>query len=266
MPKLEWKTEKRKINDLVPYEHNPRQMTEKQNKDLTKSLEKFNLVEIPAINVDGTILAGHQRLRIMQTVGRGDEEIDVRVPNRQLTEKEVQEYNIRSNKNTGEFDFDILANAFETEDLLDWGFDPTELKIETPIDEDDAPAVGEGEANTKEGDIFLLGHHRLICGDSTKIEDVERLMNGQKADMVFTDPPYNVDYEGKTKDALKIDNDKFKSSGDFYQFLLDAFVAVANVTKSGGGDLCLPCRFRGFKFQEIISRRGVFTEAMYYLE
>lgn len=126
---MKWKTEKRKINDLIPYEHNPRQMTEKQNQDLTKSLEKFDLVEIPAINTDDVILAGHQRLRIMQALGRGDEEIDVRIPDRKLTEKEVQEYNIRSNKNTGEFNFDELANNFDTEDLLEWGFDEKELRI-----------------------------------------------------------------------------------------------------------------------------------------
>jgi len=175
---LEWKTEKRTISQLVPYEHNPRQMTDKQNKDLTKSLEKFNLVEIPAINLDGTILAGHQRLRIMQTLGRGGEEIDVRVPNRQLTEKEVQEYNIRSNKNTGEFDFDILANAFETDDLLEWGFDESELKIEKEIEEDDVPEVAEGEPKTKLGDIYQLGKHKVMCGDSTKSEDVDKLMGG----------------------------------------------------------------------------------------
>jgi ParB-like chromosome segregation protein Spo0J len=126
---MKWKTEQRKISDLIPYESNPRQMTEKQNKDLTKSLEKFDLVEIPAINTDGTILAGHQRLRIMQTLGRGDELIDVRVPDRTLTEKEVQEYNIRSNKNTGEFNFDILTNAFDVDDLLNWGFDKNDFNL-----------------------------------------------------------------------------------------------------------------------------------------
>lgn len=128
---MKWSTEKRKINDLIPFEGNPRQMTEKQNEDLKKSLEKFDLVEIPAINQDGTILAGHQRLRIMQSLDRGDEEIDVRVPDRQLDEKEIQEYNIRSNKNVGEWSFDALANNFEVDDLLEWGFDERELALES---------------------------------------------------------------------------------------------------------------------------------------
>jgi len=126
---MKWTTEKRKINDLIPYDHNPRQMTEKQNGDLKKSLEKFDLVEIPAVNKDNTILAGHQRLRIMQMLGRGQEEIDVRVPDKQLTEQEVKEYNIRSNKNTGEWDFDALGNQFEIDELLEWGFDENELRI-----------------------------------------------------------------------------------------------------------------------------------------
>jgi len=127
MNKITFTTEKRRVNDLVPYEHNPRRMTDKQVKDLTKSLEKFGLVEIPVVNKDNTLLAGHQRMKIMQLLGRGDEEIDVRVPNRQLNDKEAQEYNIRSNKNTGDWDFDLLANAFEQSDLLDWGFSDREL-------------------------------------------------------------------------------------------------------------------------------------------
>lgn len=105
-------------------------MTEKQNEDLKKSLEKFDLAEIPAINKDNVILAGHQRLRIMQALGRGDEEIDVRVPDVQLTEKEVQEYNIRSNKNTGDWNFDELANSFDTQELLQWGFEEWQFAVQ----------------------------------------------------------------------------------------------------------------------------------------
>jgi len=129
MKQLEWHNEKRKISDLIPYESNPRQLTDKQYNDLKKSLTKFNLAEIPAINLDNKICAGHQRLKIMSEVYGNDFEIDVRVPNRKLTEKEFQEYNIRSNKNTGEFSFDILANEFEVDDLIDFGFEDWELGI-----------------------------------------------------------------------------------------------------------------------------------------
>ena len=119
---LKWHNEKRKVKNLIPYEYNPRQMTEKQAKLLTDSLKKFDLVEIPAIDTDNKIIAGHMRMKIMLELGRGDEEVDVRVPNRKLTEREFQEYNLRSNKNVGDWDFDILAN-FEDELLKEVGFE-----------------------------------------------------------------------------------------------------------------------------------------------
>ena len=124
---LSWTTTTRKILDLIPYPTNPRQMTTKQVDDLTASLQKFNLAEIPAINSNNTILAGHQRLKVMALLGRGDEEIDVRIPSRQLTAEEEREYLVRSNKNTGEWDWDILANDFDIAQLTEWGFQEYEF-------------------------------------------------------------------------------------------------------------------------------------------
>ena len=126
MHKLIWHTEQRKINDLIPFEGNPRKMTKKQAEQLQKSLEKFNLAEIPAINTDNKIIAGHQRINILQMLGRGEEIIDVRVPNRELTDDEFKEYNLRSNKNIGSWDFDELAN-FDDDLLKDVGFTREEL-------------------------------------------------------------------------------------------------------------------------------------------
>ena len=126
MTDLMWKTEKRKISALVPHSSNPRQMTEAEAARLTESIEKFNLVEIPAIDVDDTILAGHQRLKVMQLLGRGEETIDVRVPSRKLTEDERIEYLIRSNKNVGSWDYGLLAN-FDEGMLLRIGFEDMEL-------------------------------------------------------------------------------------------------------------------------------------------
>lgn len=116
-------TEKRKLKDLIPATYNPRKMTEEQNTQLRKSLEKFGLAEIPVINKDNTILAGHQRIRLLADLEGVDFEIDVRVPNRLLTEVECKEYNIKSNKIQGMWDWDILANQFEAEDLFEWGID-----------------------------------------------------------------------------------------------------------------------------------------------
>ncbi len=129
MKKLKWHTEQRIINDLIPYKENPRTMTEKQKNDLEESLKRFNLMSIPVINTDNTIISGHQRMKILQLLGRGKEEIDVRVPNRKLTKKEFREANIRENKNLGSWDWDVLAN-FDEELLLEVGF--TEEELEDP--------------------------------------------------------------------------------------------------------------------------------------
>ncbi|HUT44545.1 MAG TPA: ParB N-terminal domain-containing protein, partial [Desulfobacterales bacterium] len=106
---LEWHTEQRRIQDLVPWNKNPRRMTEKQASDLRTSLERLNLMSIPVIDADNTIISGHQHMKIMQALGRGEEVIDVRVPNRKLTDDELKEANLRENKNLGEWDFDLLA-------------------------------------------------------------------------------------------------------------------------------------------------------------
>jgi len=197
MKKIFWKTEKRIINDLLPFEGNARKMDEKQASDLKKSLEKFNLVEIPVINVDNTILAGHQRLKILQLLNRGNEEIDVRVPNRLLTPEEAKEYNLRSNKNTGSWDFDLLAN-FDEELLKTVGWEGEELDkiFNLSLGEDDWDADAEAEKITKPkiktGDIYQLGEHRAICGNSEDSEVWKKLMGKEIAKLIFTSPPYNL--------------------------------------------------------------------------
>ena len=117
-------------------------MTEKQVRDLTASIKKFNFVEIPVINTNNKIISGHQRLKIMALLGRGQEVIDVRVPNRELTKKETDEYMVRSNKNTAGWDFDILANVFTTEELQEYGFTTWDLGLggEDPQGEDEVVA------------------------------------------------------------------------------------------------------------------------------
>jgi hypothetical protein len=119
---LFWTTEKRNVKELIPLPYNPRKLSERQRNDLEKSLSKFNLVEIPAVNKDNTIIAGHQRLMILTALGRGNDEIDVRIPSRMLSEAEVKEYNVRSNLNTGEWDIETLKANFDLTELLGWGF------------------------------------------------------------------------------------------------------------------------------------------------
>jgi ParB-like chromosome segregation protein Spo0J len=130
---LNWNTQKRKVNDLIPDKQNPRQMTRTQKEQLQRSIEKFDLVEIPAIDADNKVLAGHQRLAILKLLGRGNEVIDVRVPDRKLTNEEYKEYQIRSNKTTGGWNFDALANNFDMEMLMELDFSEMDLGLKLPI-------------------------------------------------------------------------------------------------------------------------------------
>ena len=123
---LHWTTQRRKISTLKNYHKNPRKISEEQKAQLKKSLEKFNLAEIPAINTDGTIIGGHGRKKVLESMGVS--EVDCYLPDRTLTPEEVKEANIRLNKNiAGEWDFDKLANAFEIDDLKEWGFEDFEF-------------------------------------------------------------------------------------------------------------------------------------------
>ncbi len=232
---LVWHTEKRIINSLIPFEQNPRKMSEDQVKQLTTSLEKFGLVEIPAVDTDNVIIAGHQRMRVMSILGRGQEEIDVRVPNRKLTDQEYKEYNVRSNKNTGSWDDELLAALFDEQELRDIGFTDLELGLMSfdeyeEEDEDVVPELPE-EPKSKTGDLYELGGHRVLCGDSTKKEDVEKLMNGIQADLIFTDPPYNINYSGKGKNTQEgIMNDNMGSE-EFDTFLDETFKRYSEISK-----------------------------------
>ena len=109
---LEWHTEQRKVKDLVPYNYNPRKITPERLEKLKKSLKRYNLAEIPVVNTDLTIIAGHQRVKVLMDLGRGEELIDVRLPNRILTNQEFKEYNIVSNVSVGFWDTDILDEVF----------------------------------------------------------------------------------------------------------------------------------------------------------
>jgi site-specific DNA-methyltransferase (adenine-specific) len=201
---LQWRTEARKVDDLVPNAKNPRSLSAKQKADLEASITKFNLVEIPAVNTDNQVLAGHQRLKILKALGRGQEEIDVRVPSRILTKEECEEYMLRSNRNTGSWDFELLRE-FDTAFLLDIGFDDVDLGniwddvLEIDEDEFDEEKAAEEAKDTdiKPGDRFQLGKHRLVCGDSTDEAIVKTLMGEDIADMVYVDIPYNIglDYD-----------------------------------------------------------------------
>jgi DNA modification methylase len=226
--------EKKKLSELKPAPYNPRQSTAKQEKHLKASLEKFGVVEPIIYNKQtGYIVGGHFRVRELTKLGYKEVECVIV----DLNEEDERELNIRLNANTGEWDWDSLANEWDAEKLDDWGLDlPVDLSVQEEFEaEEDDFDVPEGgiETDIVLGDLFEIGEHRLLCGDSTQTDTFEKLMQGELADMVVTDPPYNVAYEGKTKDALTIENDSM-GNDDFYKFLYDFYTALSTAVKKGG--------------------------------
>ena len=187
------KIEIKKLSELKPAPYNPRQSNAEQEKQLKSSLEKFGVVEPIIFNKQtGYIVGGHFRIRELKKLGY--KEIECVIVD--LNEADEKELNIRLNANTGSWDWDELANNWDSELLSDWGleipgFEPTILEAE----EDDFNAPEGGiETDIVLGDLFEIGEHRLLCGDSGIVENLDKLMNGNKADMVFTDPPYGMNY------------------------------------------------------------------------
>lgn len=198
--KLTWTTEQRRVRDLLPFKTNPRKMSPKEISDLTKSLKKFDLVEIPAIDTNNRIIAGHQRCAVLQLLGRGEEIIDARVPSRPLTESEYKQYLITSNKVHGDWDYELLAEYFDINTLLESGFDNTELAdvfADTLEVEDDGFDVAMElkkikKPTSKLGELYALGPHRIIVGDSTDMATVKRLVGKNRVDVIYCDPVYNL--------------------------------------------------------------------------
>lgn len=229
------------IDKLVPYINNARTHSPAQIKQIQASIREFGFINPVLIDGKHNIIAGHGRVMAAKNEG-----LD-RVPClfiEHLTEAQKKAYIIADNKlaeNAG-WDMELLRVELEGLQALDFnmdliGFDDIELDDlfsanDAEVMEDDFEVELPEEPKSKLGDIYQLGRHRLMCGDATKTEDIEKLMNGMKADMYLTDPPYNVDYEGKTKDALKIKNDTM-GNDQFKQFLTDSFSSANTFMKQG---------------------------------
>ncbi len=212
MQKIQWKNETRLVKDLLPADYNPREMTSKEEEDLRASIEEFDAVVPVVINIGkrgNVLIGGHQRVTIYGQLGI--EEIDVRVPNRELTTAEEKRLNLRLNRNTGHFVQEKLKEM-GIELLIDVGFDEEDMSAMF----DDVDIIDDAfdvQARTKKmtapitapGDVWQLGDHRLMVGDSTNPEDVAKLMGKDKADMIYCDPPYNIgiDYSKGTNTGPK---------------------------------------------------------------
>jgi DNA modification methylase len=229
------------VDKLIPYAKNSRTHSPEQVGQIAASIKKFGFRN--PILVDGVgIIAGHGRLLAAQKLG-----LD-KVPTldcSDMTESQKKAYIIADNKLALNAGWDTTMLSIEIKDLEDEGFDLALLGFDDKelnallepevteglTDEDAVPDVPD-EPKTKLGDIYILGNHRLMCGDSCSITDMEKLVNNRQVDMWLTDPPYNVAYKGKTKDALTIQNDSMDNEG-FRQFLRDAYVTADTVMKAG---------------------------------
>ncbi len=239
--------EERPLSDLHPAEYNPRVALapeDEEYKRIKRSIETYGYVDPIIINSDGTIIGGHQRYNVLLDLGYDTAHVVIV----DLDKNAEKALNVALNKISGEWDDEKLCDLLQDLDLSGYDFsltgftrselDGLQLKLgvgEAVEDEDfDVDkAVEECEKPvTKRGDLWIMGGHRLLCGDARNVDDMARLMGGAKADLLLTDPPYNVDYVGKTKDALKIDNDRM-SNADFRAFLLEAFTAARQSMKAG---------------------------------
>ena len=249
---MELKIEYIAVEDLKPYQKNNKKHEDFDIGEIAKSISKYEMIDPVGIwGKDNTIVEGHGRVLACKQLGI-DKVPCIRLDH--LTDEQRREYAIVHNKSSelALYDFDNLADELADLDLSDFDFDfgiDTDAEEETEIVEDEAPEVDkENEPITKLGDIWQLGRHRLMCGDSTSIDNVEKLMGGQLADMLLTDPPYNVAYEGKTKDHLTIQNDSMDNDS-FRQFLRDAFTSADAVMKQGAVFYIWHADLEGYNFR-----------------
>nr|DAM68563.1 MAG TPA: adenine specific DNA methyltransferase [Caudoviricetes sp.] len=258
--------EKKNTADLLPADYNPRKDLKPGDAEydkLKRSIEQFGYVE-PVIwnKTTGRVVGGHQRLKVLMDMGMT--EVDCVVV--EMSEDKEKALNIALNKISGEWDKDKLALLIADLQGADFdvsltGFDPSELDdlldIGADAKDDDFDVGAELEKPTfsKVGDIWTLGRHRLICGDSTKAETYDLLMGGTKANLVITDPPYNVNYEGS---AGKIKNDNMADDA-FYNFLLAAYTQMHSAMADDASIYVFHADTEGLNF------RRAFADAGFYL-
>ena len=259
--------EKRDVNILTPADYNPRkdlQPGDKEYEKIKNSINEFGYVDPIIINTDDTIIGGHQRLKVLKDLGFT--EVDCVVVEVDKTKEKA--LNIALNKISGSWDVALLKDLID--DLKDsnfdiefTGFEPPELDElfnqlhDKDIKEDDFDVDEELKepAVSKLGDLWLLGRHRLVCGDSTDEETFELLMDGKKANLVVTDPPYGVSYDG-SQGTIKNDNLKDE---EFYTFLLDAFKNMEDSMANDASIYVFHADTKGLIF------RRAFEDAGFYL-
>jgi DNA modification methylase len=255
------------VETLIPYIKNARN-NEKAVDHVATSIQSYGFKNPILIDSNNEIIAGHTRLLAAKKLGLKQ------VPTilvDDLTPEQVKAFRIADNKTAeyADWNFELLAQELEELKLADYdlsltGFDMSECEKlldtlhEETVDEEDDFNVEEALPEhpiTRKGDIWLLGKHRLMCGDSTNPQDITILMDGKKAQLIVTDPPYNVDYTGKTKNALKIENDKMDNH-QFYDFLLAAHTRMYEVADDGASLYVFHADSEGLNFRKSFIEAG----------
>lgn len=261
---------KLKIDTLIPAKYNPRKDLKPGDKEYEKiknSINEFGYVDPIIVNSDMTIIGGHQRWKVLKQLGFS--EVDcVIIEVDKVKEKAL---NVALNKVTGEWSKELLADLIKDLQSLDYdvsftGFEPPEIDElfnnvhSKEIKEDDfnvEEALKEPTI-TQKGDVWLLGRHRLVCGDSTDPNVYKLLMDGKKANLVVTDPPYNVAYESK---AGKIQNDNLKD-GEFYNFLLEAFKNMSESMEKDASIYIFHADTEGLNFRKAFKDAGLYLSGV----
>jgi DNA modification methylase len=251
--KTKW--QKIAINKIKSNPNNPRVIRDEKFKKLVKSIEDFpQMLELRPIvvNDDMIVLGGNMRLKACEAAGL--KEVPIVIASA-LTEDQQKEFIIKDNVGFGEWDWEQLANEWDSEQLYEWGLElPTDMITQLEAEEDDFEIPEEVKTDIVLGDLFEIGEHRLLCGDSTQTDTFEKLMQGELADMVVTDPPYNVNYEGSN--GLKIENDNM-SKNDFYNFLYDFYTACNSALKNGGAWYVWHADLEGMNFRKAFQDAGI---------
>jgi len=275
--------ERRRLADLRPAEYNPRKALTPEDDEYRKikrSIEQFGYIDPIIVNSDGTIIGGHQRHTVLSDLGY--ENADVVVVD--LNKQDEKALNVALNKISGEWDeialrdllveldlgdYDITLTGFSHQELDDL-IELTDFDPEVADDGYDSEAAysesKKGESIVKPGEVWKLGGHRLMCGDCTKREDVQKLLGAEMMDLIITDPPYNVDYEGKAASLNKYRpnvNGSMPIVGDvmeaesFYAFLLDAFRNMESYMRDGSAIYVFHADTQGLTFRQAFRDSGL---------
>jgi DNA modification methylase len=255
------KIHKVKLSEIKNNPNNPRILKDDKFAKLVKSIKEFpKMLEIRPIvvNSDMIVLGGNMRLKACKEAGL--KEVPIVLAD-DLTEDEQKQFIIKDNVGFGEWDWEMLANEWEADLLEEWGLDVPDFSIteEPTAEEDDYEMPDEVQTDIVLGDLFEIGEHRLLCGSSTQTDNWSKIFESQLADLVVTDPPYNVAYTGKTKDALTIQNDSM-NDGDFYQFLYDFYTALGAYTKAGGSWYVWHADSEGANFRKAMADAGIMVK------